>query len=315
MTKAPGAVFELCAGGGRLYITAQRGLAGPELYRVGPGGGETPLSRFNARPAEAYRLAVPKALVFTNSRGSAIEGWVLKPPGLKKNESCPAVLSIHGGPKTVYGPALHHEMQHLAARGFAVLYCNPTGSDGGGDMFADIRGAYGAVDCEDILAFTDVALARNKYIDPARLGVLGGSYGGFMVNWLIGHTRRFKAAVSQRGISNWVSMALLSDIGRDFAPDQMGCTVWQNPEAVWDASPLKYAREVTTPTLFIHSGEDYRCPAAEGLQMYAALQLAGTPTRLCLFHGENHELSRSGKPQNRVRRLNEITRWFERYLI
>ena len=134
-----------------------------------------------------------------------------------------------------------------------------------------------------------------------------------MTNWIIGHTDRFCCCASQRSISNWLSFTGVSDIGNYFAPDQTGGDIYENPEKLWAQSPLKYAGNVKTPTLFIHSDEDYRCPLEQGLQMFSALIDRGVETRLCLFHGENHELSRSGKPKHRARRLEEITNWFEKY--
>ena len=144
---------------------------------------------------------------------------------------------------------------------------------------------------------------QTKYpqLDKKRLAVTGGSYGGFMTNWIIGHTDRFAAAASQRSIANWIGFGFTSDIGDDFAKDQMGLgkkgNVWNSMEKLWLHSPLQYLDRCTTPTLFIHSDEDYRCPLSEGYQMYAALQQLGVETRMCGFRGENHELSRSGKPR------------------
>lgn len=135
-----------------------------------------------------------------------------------------------------------------------------------------------------------------------------------MTNWIIGHTNRFKAAASQRSISNWFSMGYTTDIGYFFAPDQIDATPWSNPEKLWEHSPLKYADQVQTPTLFIHSDQDYRCWLPEALQMFTALKYHGVEARLCMFRGENHELSRSGKPKARIRRLEEITAWFNRFL-
>ena len=146
------------------------------------------------------------------------------------------------------------------------------------------------------------------------MGVTGGSYGGFMTNWIIGHTRRFKAAASQRSIANWISFFNTTDIGYYFGEDQNAATPWSDLKKVWDQSPLQFADQAVTPTLFIHSDQDYRCWMAEGLQMFYALKYHGVPARLCLFKGENHELSRSGKPLHRIRRLKEITQWMDRYL-
>ena len=291
-----------------------RGKSGCELCLIGDGGQETRLTDFNTGIFEEYEYSAPQKLDFVNSLGRTIEGWVIPPAGMEPGKKYPTILDIHGGPKTVYGDCYFHEMQLWASRGFAVIFCNPTGGDGGGDEFADIRGDYGGQDFRDIMAFVDTALERCAFIDRERLGVTGGSYGGFMTNWIIGHTGRFKCAASQRSISNWVSFGNTSDIGHRFAKDQTGATPWENLEKVWGQSPLKYADRVKTPTLFIHSEEDYRCPLPEGMQMFYALKVHGVPARMCIFKGENHELSRSGRPQNRVRRLREITEWMEKYL-
>jgi len=151
-------------------------------------------------------------------------------------------------------------------------------------------------------------------MDSARIGVTGGSYGGFMTNWIVGHTNRFAAAATQRSICNWISKAYASDIGYYFNTEQMQSDPWRNLEKMWWHSPLKYAPNVTTPTLVLHSDEDYRCWIAEAYQWFTALKLHGVETKLHIFHGENHELSRSGRPDNRVRRLTEITGWMDKYL-
>ena len=291
-----------------------RGKSGCELCHIGPDGQETRLTDFNTGIFEEYEYSAPQKLDFVNSLGRTIEGWVIPPAGMEPGKKYPTILDIHGGPKTVYGGCYFHEMQLWASRGFAVIFCNPTGGDGGGNEFADIRGRYGSQDYRDLMDFVDTALERCDFIDRERLGVTGGSYGGFMTNWIIGHTDRFKCAASQRSISNWISFGNTSDIGHRFAKDQTGATPWENLEKVWGQSPLKYADRVKTPTLFIHSEEDYRCPLPEGMQMYYALKVHGVPARMCIFKGENHELSRSGRPQNRVRRLKEITEWMDKYL-
>lgn len=241
-------------------------------------------------------------------------GWVMKPVGYEEGKQYPAILDIHGGPRTVYGTVFYHEMQVWANQGYFVFFMNPRGSDGRGNGFADINGKYGTIDYEDLMKFTDVVLERYTAIDQQRVGVTGGSYGGFMTNWIIGHTNRFKAAASQRSIANWISFAHTSDIGEFFTKDQQQADTWESVEELWWHSPLKYANQVKTPTLFIHSNEDYRCPYSEGLQMYSALVEHGIEARLCMFKGENHELSRSGKPKHRVKRLEEITNWMQQHL-
>lgn len=293
---------------------AMRGASGVELMYIGPDGSENVLTEFNSGICEEYEYSAPEALNFVNSQGREIAGWVIRPAGFEPGKKYPAILDIHGGPKTVYGSCYFHEMQLWASRGFAVLFCNPTGGDGGGDEFADIRGQYGRQDFADLMQFVDTALKRCDFIDAERLGVTGGSYGGFMTNWVIGHTDRFRCAASQRSISNWVSFRNSADIGWYFAEDQVGGEPWTGLEKIWGQSPLAFADRVTTPTLFIHSEEDYRCPLSEGIQMFYALRQRGVESRMCIFKGENHELSRSGRPQNRVRRLREITEWMERHL-
>lgn len=177
-----------------------------------------------------------------------------------------------------------------------------------------IFGKYGTIDYDDLMKFTDIVLEKYPAIDKARVGVTGGSYGGFMTNWIIGHTNRFACAATQRSISNWISFYGTSDIGMFFTEDQIHGNIFENPEKLWEDSPLKYAKNIQTPTLFIHSDEDYRCPLEQGLQLYTAMVDKGIEARFVLFHGENHELSRGGKPKHRVRRLEEITGWMERYL-
>jgi len=314
VSRTCGDITDLAAFGGGFAMIAARGNGGSELWALSPEGGETRLTDLNTALCAQYEYAEPQPLSFVNERGTEIRGWVIPPAGLKPGQRCPSILDIHGGPKAAYGSGYFHEMQLWAAHGFAVLFCNPTGGDGRGDEFIDIFGDYGGQDYRDLMAFTDEALRRFAFLDPARMGVAGGSYGGFMTNWIIGHTDRFRAAASQRSIANWTSFQGTSDIGFFFQPDQNSADLWTDAGKVWAQSPLKYADRAKTPTLFIHSDEDYRCPLSEGLQMFSALRAHGVEARLCLFRGENHELSRSGKPKHRVRRLLEITQWFETHL-
>ena len=257
---------------------------------------------------------VGETLYFLNTDGVDIDGFVMKPVGYEPGKRYPGILHIHGGPKMVFGPGFHHEMQLWAASGFFVCYCNPRGSCGKGNAFADLQGKYGEVDFRDLMEFTDEVLRRYPEIDADRMGVAGGSYGGFMTNWVIGHTDRFRCAVSQRSIANYVGDYLLSDIGYYYVPDQQLGTIWEHPERLWKASPLTYADRVKTPTLFIHADKDYRCTLANGLEMFAALKLHGVESKLCMFYGENHDLSREGKPSNRISRLSEILHWMEEHL-
>lgn len=309
----PGSVDSFSVRNGETLMIALRDLDLQELYSLN-NGVETKLTSFNSWVARERRRSRPEALSFVTAPGVTCEGWVLKPVDFVEGQKYPAILNIHGGPKTVYGTVFFHEMQYWANQGYFVFFCNPRGSDGKGNEFADIRGKYGTIDYDDLMRFTDLVLEMYPAIDQERLGVTGGSYGGFMTNWIIGHTDRFKVAASQRSISNWISMGYTTDIGYYFAPDQVAATPWTDYEKMWHHSPLKYADRVKTPTLFIHSEEDYRCWLPEGLQMFTALKYHGVESRLCMFRGENHELSRSGKPKHRIRRLQEITTWFDRFL-
>jgi dipeptidyl aminopeptidase/acylaminoacyl peptidase len=313
VSTAPGSVDCYDVQKGKILFIGLRGQQLQEVYRL-EAGKEEKLTNFNDWVQQEKSLSLPQPLEVETAPGVTIEGWVMKPVDYQEGKTYPAILDIHGGPKTVYGQVFFHEMQYWANEGYFVFFCNPRGSDGRGNEFADIRGKYGTIDYDDLMAFTDAVLAQNPEIDPQRVGVTGGSYGGFMTNWIIGHTNRFKAAASQRSISNWISMGYTSDIGFYFEEDQVAATPWTDIDKVWRHSPLKYADQVRTPTLFIHSEEDYRCWLPEGLQMYTALKYFGVESRLCLFRGENHELSRSGKPKHRIRRLQEITNWFEKYL-
>lgn len=284
-----------------------------EIFKL-EGSSQKQITDFNGWIHRDRKICQPEKINVETEPGVIIEGWIIKPVDFDENKKYPAILDIHGGPKTVYGTVFFHEMQYWANEGYAVFFCNPRGSDGRGNDFADIRGKYGTIDYDDIMSFTDEVLKRYSFIDASRVGVTGGSYGGFMTNWIIGHTDRFKAAASQRSISNWISKFCTTDIGYFFVDDQIAATPWDNQEKLWEHSPLKYADKVKTPTLFLHSEEDYRCWLVEGIQMFTALKYHGVEARMCMFRGENHELSRSGKPKNRLRRLREITEWFDKYL-
>lgn len=303
--------FDISPDGETALTVAMYGTALQEIYSL-KAGTYAQASHFNDAVLEDVYLSGYERITFPSVH-TDITGWVLKPADYDPEKSYPAVLDIHGGPRTVYGEVFYHEMQYLAGQGYFVFFCNPTGSDGRGDEFADIRGAYGTVDYQDLMNFTDRVLELYPQIDRDRLAVTGGSYGGFMTNWIIGHTDRFACAASQRSISNWISFYGVSDIGTTFGPDQTGGDIYRCLDKIWEQSPLKYAENVKTPTLFIHSDQDYRCPLEQGLQMYTALADRDVPARLCLFKGENHELSRSGKPAHRVRRLKEITEWIQKY--
>lgn len=296
----------------KIIFCATEDLSLQELYLLSSNE-ISKLTSINDNVISDVYLSPIEHFIFKNDEIN-LDGYLIKPVNFDYNKKYPCILDIHGGPKTAYARNYYHEMQLFANNGYYVIFCNPRGSDGRGNDFADIRGKYGTIDYDDIMKCLDTAIINNENIDTERLGVTGGSYGGFMTNWIIGHTNRFKAAVSQRSISNWISMFSTTDIGYYFADDQNSATPWSDYEKLWWHSPLKYADNVHTPTLFIHSDEDYRCWIAEGIQMFTALKYHGVDARMCIFKGENHELSRSGKPLHRIKRLQEILNWFDKYL-
>ena len=245
------------------------------------------------------------------------DGWVIPPLNRIKDKTYPGVLMIHGGPKATYSDIYSHDMQLLSQAGFYVFYCNPRGSDGRGDEFANIRGHYGDWAYEDLLDWTDQVLRNYPDLDPNRLGVMGGSYGGYMTNYVISHSNRFKAAVSARGISSMKTGFLSSDIGFEYVYEYMGNTEhpWSDPHKYDEASPLNRANQVKTPTLFMHGKEDVRCHYMESAQMYSALLYLGVETELCLFEEEGHGYEVVGKPESKLRRYRKILEWFQKYLI
>ncbi len=291
-------------------LVAQTASEPVELF-VHSGGKNRRVTNFNSA-MRSRGLQEPKHIEFKSFDGRPIDGWVLSGSARKGS---PAVLEIHGGPKTAYGNAFEFEFHYLASNGYSVMYCNPRGSDGYSEEFAmQVKGHFGEGDYRDLMQFVDVCLEEHSGWDGKRLGVTGGSYGGFMTNWIVGHTDRFRAAVTQRSICNQTSFYGTSDIGPFFNSDQIGGSIWENTEGYWEKSPLKYAVNVKTPLLIIHSEEDYRCPVEQAYQMYTALRQQGKVVEMELFPGENHDLSRAGKPKHRVRRLSSIKGWFDRHL-
>ncbi len=312
----PGGIFFLDVSDTKIAYARETESSLCEIFEMNlDGSGSHQLTECNTAVLENKYVALPQRVDYTSGE-EQLHGWVLLPQNFSKKKTYPAILDVHGGPRGVYGEMFFHEMQVWAARGFVVMYTNIRGSDGRDDAFADIRGKYGYVDFDNLMDFTDAVLAAYPNIDQNRVCETGGSYGGFMTNWIITHTDRFCAAASQRSISNWISMSFLSDIGPYFGPDQCGGNGLfgdENIAKLWEHSPLKYADRVKTPTLFIHSDEDFRCPLPEGMQMMQALAFRNIETKMVIFKGENHELSRGGKPLHRIRRLKEITEWFENH--
>ncbi|WP_020007602.1 S9 family peptidase [Salinicoccus albus] len=272
------------------------------------------LTSHNAEYVNRTELIEPEAIQYRSEDGTKIDGWFMKPYGFTDNEKYPMITNIHGGPHAFYANTFFHEMQVLAARGCAVLYVNPRGSHSYSQAFVDaVRGDYGNGDYKDIMAGVDYITDKYPWIDQENLGVTGGSYGGFMTNWIVGHTDRFKAAVTQRSISNWISFRGVSDIGYYFTDWQIQADL-DDVEKLWHHSPLKYVDEMNTPLLIIHSERDFRCPMEQAEQLYIALKYQQKDTRFIRYPEASHNLSRTGRPNLRVERLHHITDWFARYL-
>jgi dipeptidyl aminopeptidase/acylaminoacyl peptidase len=285
----------------------------PELYR-----GDTKLTTFTK--SFEPKLVAPKRFTAISEDGSEVEAWVMRPANYQKGKKYPVLLNIHGGPFTQYGNVFFDEFQVYAGAGYAVVYSNPRGSSGYTEAWgAAINGpklggsGWGTVDYEDVIAVIETAVEKFDFIDGNRVGVMGGSYGGYLTSWIIGHTDRFKAAVSERAVNNWHSMNGASDIGWVFKA-QFGTTPWEDPDGWREMSPITYADRVTTPTLILHSENDLRCPIEQGEQLFTILRQLGRDVEFVRFPAESHELSRAGSPFHRVRRFEIILDWFERKL-
>lgn len=276
---------------------------------------EKVLTAANKDLLDQVYIMTPETVPFKASDGLQEYGWIMKPAGFKEGAKYPAVLEVHGGPHSMFGYSFFFEFQLLANRGYAVIYTNPRGGEGFGQEFVRaVNGHYGEMDYDDLLTWTDAAIKHAGWIDEHRIGVTGGSYGGFMTNWIVGHTNRYAAAATQRSISNWLSFHGVSDIGYTFNDRELLIDTFKDFEKAWKFSPIAYVHNVKTPLLIIHSEQDMRCPIEQGEQFYVALKKLKKEVEMARFPGSNHELSRSGKPVLRVARLNQILRWMDGHI-
>ncbi|KUO95015.1 S9 family peptidase [Ferroacidibacillus organovorans] len=273
--------------------------------------------RMIAPVTDSYRPAddgVPlHTFVMESARADAME------VSRARDGKTPVVLQIHGGPHAMYSHSFVFEFQLLAAKGYAVVYGNPRGSFGYGQAFVErCMGDYGGRDFADLMNLLDATLEERPDLDRDALGVTGGSYGGFMTNWIVGHTSRFRAAVTQRSISNWISFYGVSDIGYEFTERELHWRLRDTPftdiDHLWRMSPLRYASDVNTPLLILHGENDLRCPIEQGEQLYTALAALGKEVAFVRFPGANHDLSRTGHPGLRVARYQHMVEWFQRHL-
>jgi dipeptidyl aminopeptidase/acylaminoacyl peptidase len=276
-------------------------------------GRSVQITEINRRLFNEVALGRPQSVWFKSYDGTRVQGWILKPYGFRGGRRYPAIVEVHGGPRAQYGNVFFHEMQYLAARGYVVFYCNPRGSQGYGEAFTKaIVGDWGGKDYEDVMAGTDY-LCRLPYVDTKRVGITGGSYGGYMTNWVVGHTHRFKAAVTQRSVVNLISFFGSSDFGYD-TQEEFLALPWTKPEELVRMSPITYAHKIRTPLLIIHSENDLRCPIEQAEQLYVWLKYLGRTVEFVRFPEEPHGLSRGGRPDRRLARLQFISGWFDRFL-
>lgn len=297
-----------CEAGAIAYLAADPDGPG-DLYV-----GERRLTNLNPWLAER-EVSRPERMTFKAADGLDIEGWLLKPPGFDASRRWPLVMEIHGGPHGAYCTSFFHEFQVLAGAGFLVFFVNPRGSCGYGEEFmrAVVRD-WGGKDYGDLMTALDQLIERTGFVDTARMGVGGGSYGGYMTNWIVGQTERFAAAVSMRSISDLVTFRGNTDIPI-WGELQWGPEPWSDPEFRWSRSPLRYVEKVRTPLLLTHGEMDLRCPIDQAEAFFGALRLLRREVEMVRFPEESHDLSRSGRPDRRVERLRRIQDWFERHLL
>jgi dipeptidyl aminopeptidase/acylaminoacyl peptidase len=252
--------------------------------------------------------------------GSEVDAWIMRPAGYEQGKKYPTLLNVHGGPYGQYGVGFFDEFQVYCGAGYAVVFSNPRGSSGGSEDWARaIRGpgepgpGWGSVDYEDCMAVVDEAVRRFDCVDADRLGIIGGSYGGYMTSWVVGHTDRFKAAVSERAVNNFDSQWGSSDFGWDFK-GYTGKFLYEDLDMYRSVSPVTFAEDIHTPLLILHSEDDLRCPVEQAEHLFVTLRLLKRPVEFVRFPAESHELTRSGSPLHRVQRFGLVVEWFDHHL-
>jgi dipeptidyl aminopeptidase/acylaminoacyl peptidase len=277
-------------------------------------GKQVQLTHVNSELFSQLNLTKPEEFWYSSFDGRKVQGWILKPPGFDASKKYPFILEIHGGPHAAYGSTFTHEFLWMAAKGYVVLYTNPRGSTSYGQDFGNIiQYNYPGDDYRDLMAGVDEVI-KQGYVDTKRMGVTGGSGGGVLTNWTVGHTTRFAAAVSQRSIADWSGFWYTADFTL-FSPTWFKGAPWEDPQDFAKRSPITYIKNITTPMMFIEGEADYRTPPADGGEiMFRALKYRKISTVMVRFPNESHELSRSGAPWHRVERLQHILNWFDKYL-
>jgi len=272
------------------------------------------LTRINREVLDRSETSKVEEVWFKGPDKNPLQGWIMKPPSYNPRKKYPSILYIHGGPLTQYGKLFFHEFEVLAANGYVVYFCNPRGGKGYGEEHAGgIWGAWGTADYDDLMAWTDY-MEKQPYIDRERMGVTGGSYGGYMTLWITGHTKRFQAAVTDRCVSNFISEWGSSDMNWTFEYEVEAEPPYKDFKKWWDMSPMKYIGNAKTPTLVQHYENDLRCPIEQGEQVFVALKRLGVDTEFVRYPDEFHGMSRTGRTDRRIERIKHILRWFDKYL-
>ncbi|KAA9087355.1 S9 family peptidase [Microbacterium radiodurans] len=296
------------AAGERIVCSVATARSAGEILVLSADGAEARMPTAFGDAAASTGIVLPREIEIPGRDGYPVHGWVATPTG---DGPFPVLLQIHGGPYASYGVHLFEETQVLVDAGYAVVYCNPRGSAGYGRAHGrSIRQAMGTLDLADVLDFLDGALASDGRLDAARVGIMGGSYGGYLTAWTIAHEHRFAAAIVERGFLDPASFRGTSDIGSFFGDEYVGT----DPAAMIAQSPFAVVDRVRTPTLVMHSELDFRCPLEQATRYYTALKRQGTDAEMLIFPGEDHELTRSGRPRHRVERFEAILDWWGRFL-
>jgi dipeptidyl aminopeptidase/acylaminoacyl peptidase len=286
-----------------------------DLFTLSANGAQTRITNFNQKLWSQLDLTAPEEINYTSFDGKRIQGWIQKPPDFDAKKKYPLILNIHGGPHAAYGWVFDHEFQFMAAKGYVVLYINPRGSTSYGQDFGNIiQYHYPGDDYRDLMIGVDEVL-KAGYVDPKKLGVTGGSGGGVLTDWVITHTNRFAAAVSQRDISNWASWWYTADFTL-FTPQWFKAPPFEDPQDYANRSAITFVKDIHTPVLFVLGESDYRTPQdSGGEQLFRALKYMKRPTAMVVFPRETHELSRSGEPWHRIERLDHIIAWFDKWMM
>lgn len=300
---------------GTLIYAAATSQALVEVVQRAPDGTTRQLTHVHRAFLESVTTSAFEELIYPVADGSTVQGWFLLPPGYTPGRRYPLIVNIHGGPHLMWSANdenMWHEFQTMAAQGYVVFFCNPRGSMGYGEAFqVAIQGQWGELAMADIMAGVDALIAKGL-VDESQMYITGGSYGGYMTTWIVGHTDRFRAAVTQRGVYNLLSFFGTTDIP-SFVDNEFGYTPLTNAQALWEKSPLAHVQNIRTPLMVIHSENDFRVAISEGEQLFGYLRYQGVPTEFIRYPREGHELSRSGEPKHRIDRLQRIMGWFERY--